>query len=231
MKNKIKFSALLIFQFSFILLHAQKSYELKLYNSMQYRYLFRSYPSYSYEQITKTTQLLKLMAGFSIQKEKSSFDIFISSLSHQNAYVKSKYTDTFGQPDWEYRVTSLSLGCQFIKSWILISTANKRLQYFLGAGLEPIFVQNRTLPDNGGSFKTRSTGYTANAYLIPRLKYKLNEKISIELTLPVNLLNYSHQRQWVGNPLFAPKQQITKITDWNALPKQVILNVGIACKI
>ncbi len=230
MQNNIKFPALTIFLFSYIFLHAQKSYELKLYNSMQYNSVYRSYPYSFFNQTTKTTQWLKLMPGISMQKGKSTYDLFITSLSHQNTLQEINYTDTFNRGKFKHRVTSIVLGCQLIKSWQLRSSIN-RLNYFLGGGIEPIFTQNSTLPYNSNSFKTRLTGYMVNAYIIPRLRYKLNEKLALELTIPVNLVNFSYQRQWVGNPSFSPRQQITQTFELNQLPHQVIVNFGVACKI
>lgn len=232
MKNNIKYLLLTLFLFSLHFLKAQRSYQIKLYNSMQYSYSVKSYPYEPVKQTTESIQLFKLLPGFSVQKGRSGFDIFITSLSHQNFLNISSYSDSLNIRDFKYRVTSFDLGLQFIRSWYLKSSNNNRLNYILGAGLEPLFSQYSTIrPYNPDPFKAKSTGYTINTCIIPRISYNLTPKFTIEITAPLKIIQMVYNRQWVNNPFFTYSQQHTSNFNVNVLPKQFILNMGIACKL
>lgn len=114
------------------------------------------------------------------------------------------------RPDFEGQASSYSLRYELSRT---LTNKAKRLGFNVGVGINPYYVLVEYIPnvDNSYYSSTKLYGFVMN--LIPRVKYKLSERFSVDLNMPFKIYDLRAERRTIKNPAIPVNQQ-TKI-DYN----------------
>lgn len=128
------------------------------------------------------------------------------SKSYINVQYPMNYELKKETQDFEGQASSYSLRYELSKS---LTNKAKRLGFNLGLGINPYYVQVEYIPNVETSFysSTKHFGFVFN--MVPRVKYNLSQKFSIDLNVPLKIYDLQVAKYQVDNPSIPMRQQTT----------------------
>ena len=92
----------------------------------------------------------------------------------------------------------------------LLTHKDKRFSFLLGAGINPYYVHIEYEPnvENTYYFSTKLYGFALN--ITPRLRYKVSQRFSLDLNVPLKIYDLRGEKNNVENPAIPIRQQKTK---------------------
>jgi hypothetical protein len=131
-------------------------------------------------------------------------------------------------PDFEGQASSYSLRYELSKT--LTNKANK-LDFNLGVGLNPYYVLVEYIPNVDTRYysSTKLYGFVMN--LIPRVIYKLSDRFSVDLNVPLKIYDLRAEKRTIKNPAI-PIHQRTTINYSNIFFESAYtIRLGLMCKL
>jgi hypothetical protein len=107
---------------------------------------------------------------------------------------------------FEGQASSYSLRYELSKT---LTNKTKRLGFNLGMGINPYYVLVEYIPNVETRYysSTKLYGFVLN--MVPRIKYKLSHRFSIDLNLPLKIYDLRAEKYRVKNPAITIHQQTT----------------------
>lgn len=127
------------------------------------------------------------------------------SKSFDNIQYPMNYVFQKKAPDFDGQVSSYSLRYEFSKT---LTNKNKRLGFDLGIGINPYYVLVEYIPTIETRYysSTKLYGFVLN--MVPRIKYKLSPRFSIDFNVPLNIYDLRAEKFRVKNPAIPIDQQM-----------------------
>ncbi len=163
-------------------------------------------------------------------KNKDFIEIELSRLNFSKNKIKNTVTnDTTGNTYSVYGNTELDFSLHIRTEYQLVLFKNKdwqKLSAIAGLSLTPYVNRTIIQPVVSNSFRQSQTNVGASISLIPRLKYKLNEKWFIDLNTPVIIGTFDNHSKRTENPT-TPINQRRKTTATFSSPFELGFRLGI----
>lgn len=176
--------------------------------------------------ITPALVLTKPSGNF-LELEYMRFDI------HRDKYILDRYdvpsSTTVEETNRLIHTTDIAF--RFEYNWHVFSKESAKWSTFIGAGVVPAFSRMATEPGNSQSFDSKTAQFSAEAFLVPRIQYALNERWFIEANIPIHLAEISREKQVVDNPNFSARQQKTTTNDFVTFPNRYSARMGVGLRI
>lgn len=104
------------------------------------------------------------------------------------------------------KASSYSLRYELSKT---LTRASGRFAFNLGLGVNPYYVHIEYIPNVETAFYASTKLYGLALNMTPRIKYKLSERFSMDLNIPLKIYDFRGERNMVNNPAIPIRQQIT----------------------
>ena|SRR5688572_8908766 len=128
------------------------------------------------------------------------------SKSYDNIQYPMNYEFKKEMPDFEGQASSYSLRYELSRT---LTNKAKRLGFNLGMGINPYYVLVEYIPnvENRYYSSTKLYGFVLN--MVPGIKYKLSQRFSIDLNVPLKIYDLRAEKYRVENPAIPIRQQTT----------------------
>lgn len=205
-------------------------YSLKLFNSMNYFTTQNFASSFSFPGETKNFEFLKIVPGFSIKNNKTETDFIINyaNLGKSNILLTT-FIDSQTSILTKVKSSYFTLGFSIFRYWYLKSSKNEKIDYSIGGSIDPLYSNYITTPEIG--LKTKSSQLKMELNFVPKMSYFINETISFDVNIPLTLVQIQNNYSRVYNNGLTRNQQINNLSEFNILPSQLRLNLGLSIKI
>jgi len=156
-------------------------------------------------------------------------ELFIPELSKSldNIQFPAQYKFREG-PTFEGQASSYAL--RYAVSKTLTNKAS-RLGFDLGLGINPYYVHIEYIPNVDWTYyvSTKLYGFALNG--IPRVTYKLSQRFSVDLNVPLKIYDLRGERTLIKNPSIPKNQQVT--TDYNNIffESAYTIRFGVVCQL
>ena len=111
------------------------------------------------------------------------------------------------------------------------SRLNKKGVFSVSYGLQPFVYNKKTIPLITTNFPDSYTQIGASGYIAPRFIYQLSEKLFFDVNLPFNLIDFNFTATEIEDPTKSKSQRNTYSTNFNMLPMNYNLRIGLAYRI
>ncbi len=111
------------------------------------------------------------------------------------------------------------------------SKLNKKGTFSVSYGLQPYIYNTKTIPLITTNFPESKTQIGASGYIAPRFTYQLSEKLYFDINLPFNLIDVNFTNTTIDNPTKNKSERTVNNTDFNMLPMNYNLRIGLAYRI
>jgi len=108
---------------------------------------------------------------------------------------------------------------------------NKKGTFSVGYGVQPYIFNTKTIPLIATNFPESYTQIGASGYIAPRFIYQLSEKLYFDINLPFNLIDVNFTNTTIDNPTKNKSERTIYNTDFNMLPMNYNLRIGLAYRI
>jgi hypothetical protein len=128
------------------------------------------------------------------------------SKSYDNIQYPMNYEFKKEMPDFEGQASSYSIRYELSKT---LTNKTKRLGVNLGIGINPYYVLVEYIPNVETRYysSTKLYGFVLN--MVPRIKYKLSHRFTIDLNVPLKIYDLRAEKYRVKNPAIPIHQQTT----------------------
>jgi outer membrane protein W len=106
-----------------------------------------------------------------------------------------------------------------------------KLRPYLGFGVNPYFLNSIINPIVATNYPTRQNDFGASISIIPRLNYNITERWFLDLNIPINVTELAVSSQKTYNPLIREEDQRTTNINYEILPSNFLIRIGIGIKI
>ncbi len=89
----------------------------------------------------------------------------------------------------------------------LLGDKSKPINFLLSAGLNPYYMQLEYTPTTSSTYYQSRTYYGFALNATPRLYFKLNRHLSIDLNAPIRIYNFQKAKYRQDNPILPVRQQ------------------------
>jgi hypothetical protein len=111
------------------------------------------------------------------------------------------------------------------------SRQNKKSMFSVSYGVQPYVYNRKTIPLITTNFPESNTQIGASGYIAPRFTYQLSEKLFFDVNLPFNLIDFNFTAIEIEDPTKIKSQRNTYSTNFNTLPMNYNLRIGLAYRI
>jgi len=101
----------------------------------------------------------------------------------------------------------------------------------LGCAINPYFDQTKQKPHTTQAFPSSYVTFGAKGFIIPRLTYYYNSKCFFDFNIPIALFDAQNKFSTVRNPGIPVANQRISDGNFDVLPKQFYLRLGVGIKI
>ncbi len=113
-------------------------------------------------------------------------------------------------------LTNLSLKYEYI--YTFRKGADTRLKPALGIGLNPQYLNLINEPPVALDWKTENSLFVFRIQVTPRIAYFVSPRAFLELSLPITVLDFKHNRYHVENPMLIEELRTSKISETSFFP-------------
>ena len=211
---------------------------LKLYNLSSYEKVSTPYRSIkvgfsSYETIS--SQMLHVTPAFQWKTKNNNFrEIELTALNFNKEETTTKITDTTTQ------LIGFTNGGNIIKAlislryeYILVfnKTKDNRFSPSIGFAINPYYRSFNYRPIISTSFPTSEYYAGFRTFIIPRLVYFFNERIFLDLNIPLCFTDTYYEIIGEDNPAFPENQRKVTTINFNQFPRIYSGRFGVGIKI
>jgi hypothetical protein len=128
------------------------------------------------------------------------------SKSYDNVQYPMNYEFEKKDAGFEGRASSYALRYELSKT---LTSNTKKFCFDLGIGMNPYYVHIEYIPNVPNSYysSTKLYGFVLN--IVPRVKYKLSQRFTIDLNVPLKIYDLQAEKYRVANPAIPIHQQTT----------------------
>lgn len=201
---------------SIIYSYGQRSIGIKLYQNTD---VFESqFQERNPDQITSVNNvnLTRFSLAVDVSAKKGythEIEVFIPELSKSFDNIQFPTTYRFGKGEtFVGKAQIYSLRYELNKT---LTSSSKRFCFMLGVGVNPYYLHFEYIPKVNTTFYRSMKWYGFVMNVIPAMKYRLTDRFSIDLNVPVKFYDLRRQKAHVKNPVIPLRQQ-TRI-DYNSI--------------
>jgi hypothetical protein len=207
---------------------------IKLYNQISYYQYGTSRLQSNYQFYHRNTKNYKLLnPNFAIQYKSENgnshefeFTDLILNI-HQFKETDSSYTNIVdGTEKIDY---AISFRYEYSPNRSI--NLNKNLKLNVGYGIQPYFTKTSIKPYVSLYFPESEQFIGCAFFIAPRLTYMINKKFNFDINIPLNLLDVYYCTIEINNPLFSNNQSKMTSINFDGLPVQFNLRMGLTYKI
>ena len=103
----------------------------------------------------------------------------------------------------------------------------KALKPYLGVSASLGYSNEINVPKITSAFKSNENKLVSSIGIVPRMVWKLNETIFLDLNIPINVFQVEYKSQRIHNPSLPLEQQRNSIVDVSFLPINYEVRLGI----
>lgn len=133
--------------------------------------------------------------------------------------------------DYNFSVNSTFFSFRYSYTLALFRGKSPAIQPLIGFAAAPYYSSEKFTPLNSTNFGRSSFGVGTFVELVPRINWNINEKLFLDLNLPLRLADLSYLRYYTNNPQVPEPQQTSSGLDFNTLPRHFEINLGLGIKI
>lgn len=223
MKNLVK-----VVLFTFMVMSIQTGYSqeaarlekrVKLYMNGQYQNWNNSF---DFGRITPAFQMFNRKGNFH-ELELNQFSIIKNTMTWPQPSTRVQTGDVrYNLFDFSFRY---EYGIQWLKNKNL-----GRFKLYTGIGINPRYSFSRINPESSIAFSQKSNILELSAQIVPRISYKLTERIDLDLNMPFNFGTFLINRSVSSNPNLANARQLYTQTNFSVPTDQLQFRLGLTFK-
>ena len=111
------------------------------------------------------------------------------------------------------------------------TTEKTKLTPYLGLSINPFFENSITMPSISSQFPERNTYFGALFAIVPRINYTLKGNWYLDLNVPIQLFETHVAVNTRENPILPISQRKTTLVSFEALPRNVMVRIGVGLRI
>lgn len=111
------------------------------------------------------------------------------------------------------------------------SKLNKKGTFSVGYGLQPYIYHTKTAPLITTNFPVSKTQIGGSGYIAPRFTYQVSEKLYFDINIPFNLIDVNFTNTKIDDPTKNKSERTVHNTEFNMLPMNYNLRIGLAYRI
>jgi hypothetical protein len=222
------------------ILHAQNpnlnyKYAIKLGNSSSYKSNFTTFGRSSARN-DKTLQILQPLITLQRKTQNNNFvEIELSSLNINSnrssfyVYNDSPPYNTSKEPLYKQRNTNIAVRAEYI--FVYGKIKDKRLVSNVGVGLMTSYNKMNYISASPMLYSNSITTLGCSVYISPKLTYFLKSKYFIDLSLPLNLAEFSLNSSYNSNPKLDLNNRKTSTFNFDGLTTSFGFRLGFGIKL
>lgn len=194
---------------------------------------YKSYDnSYARDSIffEDTESKLSIIPGVTFSKytAKDNFYEFGLSRLYFNVEDNLKVTNapTYVSIDGGAKTTTFNIGFRYDYNYILSKNGSSFLAYF-GLSSSIAYDIETNEPKITSSYKRNWSTIRSNFGIVPRLIWKLNSLVFIDLNIPINIIQVEYTHQRIHNPSLPLEQQKNGELETTLFPKNYEVRLGV----
>jgi hypothetical protein len=181
--------------------------------SSQSKY-FKIYPSIAFTKINEKGRLFEM--AFALQDLAYQEDLTENSIDSLNIREPTRGAEAF----------FLAIGSRFEWAWQVKSVGTSQL--YFGVSTNPIFSFENIVPYTTATFPSYQYDLTTGFAVVPRWCWQLNDRILLDVNVPLTFAEIDLNHSYVGNPVLPTfAREKTELTGKFGLKPQLRMGFGV----
>lgn len=109
--------------------------------------------------------------------------------------------------------------------------ADSKLKSYLGLSVNPYFSNTKYSSSIASMFTTSQQSFGALVAFIPRINYNVNERLFVDVNLPINLMDMNVTTERAENPAIPVPQRSISTLNFSQLPDQFLVRFGVGFRV